>query len=121
DWSKVQFGLGENASDIAVADAEVLPQSAACGQERSNLFQRHCAGYLQARLAGFVESGVAQGAHQVVFMCPRLLLQLLNTLGRMLFGLQLLPFNQVVVPVQLFAQIADRSEERRVGKEEMLW
>ena len=67
---------------------------------------------LQACFICFRNGGFFHRPHQVRSRAnARLLLELLDAFLRTLFWPQLFAFNQVVVPVQLFAKVPDRAHQ----------
>ena len=106
DRHDLQAVPGHEEREQAPADAEVLDDHRVFGQRPADLREgkAHRGEHLQ-RLA--LRGGqLAQHAQELALVCAHLALQPLDALGGALLGRHLLGLDAVVVPVQLFAQIA---------------
>ncbi len=113
----VELIPSEDAGEGSVLNAEVLDQRGIARQCGADLFERNGRGD-QAGFVSFCSRCILDCAQQVGFAGSGLLLELVDAFVRALFRTQLFTFDQVVIPVQFLAEIADRSHQvalTRVG------
>src|SRR5215813_5037284 len=97
----------EYAGEDAVVNLEVLKNQLLGSKHGANLLQRQMSGRVNASLVRLRSRCFLESSDQVGFTLANLILKTGNALRRALLGTQLLPLNQVVVPVELFANVAD--------------
>ena len=103
--------MSQDARYLPILNAKIFHERSVGGEHSANLFQGYVAGGLQAGMVQVRGARLLHCTHQFALMRPRLAFQFLNTLLGTLFRTKLFLLDQVVVPVQLFAQIANRPHQ----------
>src|SRR5262249_42365426 len=115
DRNDVQVMSREYTGKDAVVNLKVL-KNQITGSERSpNGFQRQRSRRVNASLARLRGRRFLESSHQVGLTFASLALKTGDALQGTLLGPQLLPLNQVVVPVELFANVANGAHKFTAG------
>ena len=107
DWNDLETVARHDRGDELVLDAEVFNQGRVGRQRLLNAFERTDRVAQAQTFSHARRRNLAEGAKELVLVCQRLFLKLLNSLRGRIIGPQLLDLNSAVIPIEFLAHFAD--------------
>ncbi len=105
-----------DSRDELILDAEIFHERSFRRQALANIFQRGNRGGGACAYARLRRGKIAQCAKQLILVCQRFLLQLLDSLRRRILGTQLFKFDAAVIPIQLLAHLAHPADQAALAR-----